>query len=220
MARSAAVALTAMPRVNLLPPSEVARRERERLAGRWTWVVVATLLFSLVLIGAAWAWNQLAHAQLAAEQNRTTALIGEMAELSDVSQALATEAELTSYLSEAMGSDLTWQEMRRKVESVLPADVTLIGFDLTAGAPSMTSLSDKEAAGSAGLQGIITLDSPNTIEIASISRALRQVDGVILSDANAITGSSVQEGRFTYTIDVVFDQSIYTGRFATEEGGK
>lgn len=220
MARPAAVASTAMPRVNLLPPSEVARRERERLAGRWTGVVIAAVVVSVLLIGAAWIWNQVAQQQLAAEQARTNTLIAEIGSLSDVSGALAAEEELTGYLAEAMGSDLTWQDVRRKIESVLPADVSLIGFDLIPGAPSTVAQPDDVAAGSIGLAGTITLDSPNTIEIATISAALRRVDAIMLSDANAITESSIQEGRFTYTIDVTFDQSIYTARFAADEGGE
>ncbi|GAT71636.1 hypothetical protein [Microbacterium hydrocarbonoxydans] len=220
MARAAAVASTAMPRVNLLPPSEVARRERERLGRGWTWIVIAAVIVSLLMIGATWVWNQVAQQQLAAEQARTNTLIAEIGSLSDVSGALAAESELTGYLAEAMGSDLTWQDVRRKVESVLPADVSLVGFDLIPGAPSTLVQSDDEAAGAVGLAGTITLDSPNTIEIATISAALRQVDAIMLSDANAITESSIQEGRFTYTIDVTFDQSIYTARFAAEEGGE
>lgn len=220
MARAAAVASTAMPRVNLLPPSEVARRERERLGRSWTWVVIAALVVSLLMIGAAWVWNQVAQQQLAAEQARTSTLIAEIGSLSDVSGALAAEEELTGYLAEAMGSDLTWQDVRRKVESVLPSDVSLIGFDLIPGAPSTVAQPDDVAAGAVGLAGTITLDSPNTIEIATISAALRRVDAIMLSDANAITESSIQDGRFTYTIDVTFDQSIYTARYAAEEGGE
>ena len=40
MARTMAL-VAAAPRVNLLPPSEVGRREREALTGRWIWAVFA-----------------------------------------------------------------------------------------------------------------------------------------------------------------------------------
>lgn len=221
MARSVTVASTAMPRVNLLPPSEVARRERERLAGRWTGIVIAVVILSALLIGAAWALNQLAQLQLAAEQSRTTTLIAEVGALSEVSEALAEESELTGYLAEAMGSDLVWNDIRTDVESRLPAGVVLVGFDLIPGAPAATTLNEEDAAAAVGLSGTLTFDSPNTIDIATVSRSLRDLGAVVLSDANALAESTLQEDRFSYTIDVIFDQSVYTGRFAGQpaDGG-
>jgi len=216
MAAPATAALSAIPRVNLLPPSEVSRREREKLAGKWIWAGIGAVILAAVLVAGAWLWNQFAQLQLAAEQARTTTLIQQIGALSEVSGAIATEKELHGYLAEAMGSDLGWQEVRGKLESVLPNEVQLTGFELTAGAPAATKLAEESAAAATGLQGTITLDSPNTIDIATISRSLRQVEGIMLSDANAITGSSLAEGHYTYTIDVVFDQSIYTGRFAAD----
>lgn len=221
MAAPAGATLSAIPRVNLLPPSEVARREREKLGGRWVWAVLGAVVLSGVLVAGAWLWNQFAQIQLAAEQARTNTLIQQIGALGEVSGAMATEKELHGYLAEAMGSDLVWQDIRTRVESVLPGDVQLVGFDLTPGAPATAKLGEEDAAAAAGLTGTITLDSPNTIDIATIAANLRKVGAIMRSDANALAESTIQEGRFTYTIDVVFDQSIYTGRFATDpaEGG-
>ena len=210
------------PRVNLLPPSEVARREREALAGRWVWVGIVAIVVSALLVAGAWVWNQFAQQQLATEQNRTNILITQIASLSEVSGALATDRELRGYLAEAMGSDLTWKDIQRKIESQLPGDVRLVGFELTPGPPSAVALDEEEAAGSIGLSGTITLDSPNTLEIAAIAARLRNVPAIVRSDANALIQSTADDSRFTYTIDVAFDQNVYTGRFATasEEGAK
>jgi len=216
MAAPATAALSAIPRVNLLPPSEVSRREREKLAGKWIWAGIGAVILAAVLVAGAWLWNQFAQLQLAAEQARTTTLIQQIGALSEVSGAIAAEKELHGYLAEAMGSDLVWQDIRTRVESVLPGDVQLVGFDLTPGAPATTKLSEDEAVSAAGLSGTITLDSPNTIDIATIAANLRKVGAIMLSDANALAESTIAEGRFTYTIDVVFDQSIYTGRFAAD----
>ena len=216
MSRTAPASTLGLPRVNLLPPSEVARRERETLAGRWIWVGIAAVILSAALVAGAWLWNQLAQQQLAAEQNRTTTLVQQVGALSDVSGALAADRDLRAYLAEAMGSDIVWQGVRSSVESALPGGVTLIGFELIPGAPAATKLSDDDAKAAVGLTGTVTLDSPNTLDIAAIAERLRTVGAVMLSDANAITGSSLAEGNYTYTIDVTFDQSIYTGRFATE----
>lgn len=216
MARSAVASQLGAPRVNLLPPSEVARRENEALAGRWIWIGISAVIISALLIGGAWVWNQFAQQQLAAEQNRTATLIQQISGLSEVSGALATDRELRAYLSEAMGSDISWREVRTTVESALPSGVTLIGFQLTPGAPAPAKLSDDDAAAAAGLTGTVTLDSPNTLDIASIAERLRTVGAVMLSDANTLTQSNAEQGHYIYTIDVAFDQRIYTERFAAE----
>lgn len=221
MARTMAL-VAAAPRVNLLPPSEVGRREREALTGRWIWAVFAALLLSGLLVAGAWLWNQFAQQQLAAEQNRTTTLIAQIGALSEVSGALATDNELRGYLAEAMGSDLVWQDIKAKVETQLPRDVRLVGFDLMPGPPAASRLAEEDAAAGVGLRGTVTLDSPNTLEIATVATRLREVGAIVSSDANALSESTIEPGRFIYTIDVVFDQSIYTARFAAnaEEGAK
>lgn len=221
MARTMAL-VAAAPRVNLLPPSEVGRREREALAGRWIWAVFAALLLSGLLVAGAWLWNQFAQQQLAAEQNRTTTLIAQIGGLSEVSGALATDGELRGYLAEAMGSDLVWKDVEAKVEAQLPQDVRLVGFDLLPGPPAAAKLTEEDAAAGVGLRGTVTLDSPNTLDIATVATRLRGVGAVVSSDAHALAESTIEPGRFSYTIDVVFDQSIYTARFAAdaEEGAE
>ena len=219
MSRVAVVSLAGAPRVNLLPASERARREHDRLGRVWIWAALAAVVVAALLVGGAWVWNTFAQQELAAEQLRTQELVGEIAGLSEVSGAIATEKELTGYLAEAMGSDLAWSDVRSKIESALPADVALVGFSLVPGMPAVDKLTEETVVGTAGLTGTITLDSPNTIDIAAISRQLRTVGAVSQSDSNAIAESGSEEGRFTYTIDITFDQGIYSGRFAAEQEG-
>ncbi|HWK76921.1 hypothetical protein [Microbacterium sp.] len=219
MSRVAVVSLAGAPRVNLLPASERARREHDRLGRIWIWAALGAVVVAALLVGGAWVWNTFAQQQLAAEQLRTQELVGEIAGLSEVSGAIATEKELTGYLAEAMGSDLAWSDVRSKIESALPADVALVGFSLVPGIPAVDKLTEETVVGTAGLTGTITLDSPNTIDIAAISRQLRTVGAVSQSDSNAIAESGSEEGRFTYTIDITFDQGIYSGRFAAEQEG-
>ncbi|MEV7632545.1 hypothetical protein AB0N64_09065 [Microbacterium sp. NPDC089318] len=213
MARTMAL-VAAAPRVNLLPPSEVGRREREALTGRWIWVGLAALLLSALLVAGAWLWNQFAQQQLAAEQSRTNVLIAQIGGLSEVSGALSTDRELRGYLADAMGSDLAWKDIQVKVESQLPRDVRLVGFDLLPGPPAASKLTEEDASAGVGLRGTVTLDSPNTLEIATVATRLRDIGSIVSSDASALAESTTEPGRFVYTIDVIFDQSIYTARFA------
>jgi len=220
MSRVPAALIGGVPRVILLPRSELDRRERERLTVAWARVVIGAILLAAVLIGAAFAWHQVAQQRLAAEQARTAALIGEIGALADVSAALQTEGDLVSYRADAMGSDLAWSGILSRVRGALPADVTLTGFDLTPGAvPDAAAASGTEAATAAaeaavGLTGTITVSSATPREMAPYVRALRAVQGVSGADANATATSSATTGSYVYTIDITFDQTVYSNSYA------
>lgn len=227
MSRAASLTV-GVPRVNLLPGSEVERRARERLTGIWARVVVAALAFTVALIGAGFAWSGFAQQTLAAEQSRTTALIGEVGALADVSNALQTERDLVSYRAEAMGSDLAWSGILSRIRGALPGDVTLTGFDLTPGAvpaagAASAGATDAAAAATAavGLTGTITVSSATPREMAPYVRALRGVEGIATADANATATSNATSDAYVYTIDVTFDQTVYSRSFtASEEAEK
>ncbi|MFJ4167088.1 hypothetical protein ACIPY5_16165 [Microbacterium sp. NPDC089698] len=222
MARTVAVAPGGVPRVDLLPRSEIERREREALSAVWVRICLLAVLLAAVLIGGAFVWNLFAQQRLSAEQDRSQQLIGQIAALSDVSKALATESELQSFRADAMGSDFAWSGILDKVRASLPAGASLTGFALTPGAsPAATSGEDatqKESAAkkALGLTGTLTIDSPTAVDLGSYVRSLRGVTGVLSADANATTSGASAVGRFTYKVDITFDQTVYSGRFAEE----
>jgi hypothetical protein len=230
MARAAAVAIGGIPRVNLLPKSELDRRARELLVGVWARIVIATMMFTLALIGGAFAWSQIVQQGLDAEQVRTTTLLGKIGGLADVSQTLQTEHDLIAYRGQAMGADLAWAGILGKIRGALPVDVTLTGFDFTPGAaPDPTAAKVTRAATEAdaakqaadapvGLTGTITVSSPTPREMAPYVRALRDVEGIVSADANAATTSDAALGSYVYTIDVTFDQTVYSNRYTASEG--
>ncbi|SFS02646.1 hypothetical protein SAMN04487846_1594 [Microbacterium sp. cf046] len=213
MARVVTPAFAGMPRLNLMPRVEVERREREALTRKWVWGVLGAVLITLLIIGAAFAFKWLADQRLVAEQAKTNDLLLELSALSEVSRSLAAEEELTQFRSEAMASDFAWAPVIAKVASVLPADVILTGFDLASGGAGQTD----EPTSEIGLEGTFALDSPNPIDIVGVVRALRAVDGVLYADGQAVTASTVTEGRFAYQLTVSFDQSIYSSAYVAEE---
>jgi len=221
MARIVAAAPGGAPRVDLLPRSEIDRREREKLSAAWVRVGLLAVLLAVVLIGAAFAFNVWAQQNLVAEQARSTQLVQQIGALSDVSGALATETELQNFRAEAMGSDLAWTGILDKVRSPLLPENTVLGFDLTPGvapAPATADATkDEEAAKKAvGLTGTLTIDSPTALDLGPYVRSLRGVSGVVAADANAMVTSPSTPGRYTYTIDITFDQTVYSDRFAKE----
>lgn len=207
--------LAGSPRVNLMPRSEIVRRERDALVRLWVWIVFGAIVVALLIAAAAFGLRFVAEQRLAAEQARTDTLITEIAALSDVSQALATESELTEFRAEAMATDLAWAPVVASITGLLPTDSTLTGFDMiVGGAPQ-----GDDATIEQGLVGTVSIDSPTPLDIVAIIRSLRTVDAVLFADGRSVTSSQVSEGRFAYILNVEFDQTIYSNLY-TAEGGE
>lgn len=217
MARTApALAFAGVPRVDLMPPVEVERRRRLSLARGWVWGVVAAIVAAFLIIMGALLLKFVADQRLLAEQAETSILLTELAGLSEVSGALADESELTDFRSDAMGSDFPWQPVITTLDSVLPADVNLVGFDVvTGGVPQGDDLTAET-----GLLGVLTLESPTPIDLPATIRNLRDLAGVASVDGRALSAGQRTVGTYTYELDIALDQSIYTGQYAPTEGGE
>lgn len=206
--------LTGFARVNLMPRPEIVRRERDKAVRLWVWIVLAAILVAILIIAGAFTFKLFADQRLAAEQARTNELLTEIAALSEVSQALGTERELTEFRAEAMASDFEWAAVIEKLTAVLPPDTALTGFDvITGGVPQ-----GDDPAAEPGLVGTVSIDSATPLDIVAIIRSLRGVEGVLFADGRSVTTSEVSEGRFAYVLDMVFDQSIYSGQYSPTEG--
>jgi len=204
------------PRVNLMPRSEVARRERESLVRLWVWIVLGAIVVAFLIIAGAFAFKFLADQRLVAEQARTNALLTEIASLSEVSQALATESELTEYRTEAMATDLAWTPVIATITSALPPDAALTGVDFAVGGVPQGG----DPAAEKGLAGLVMIESPTPLDIVAIIRALRGVDGVLFADGQSLTAGQVTEGSYAYVLDIEFDQTVYSNAYAAQEGGE
>ena len=209
-----AAPFSGVPRVNLMPRSEVARRERDGLVRMWVWIVFSAILVALLVIAGAFAFKFVADQGLVAEQARTDDLILEIAALSEVSQALATESELTGFRTEAMATDLAWSPALAKVTGILPSGTTLTGFDFTVGGTPQGDDPTVEQ----GLVGTITIDSSTPLDIVAIIRSLRGVEGVLFADGQSVTSGQVSQSQFTYLLNVEFDQTVYSGEYTATEG--
>lgn len=207
-----APSISGLARINLLPRSEVVRRERDKTVRLWVWIVLTAILVAVMIIGGAFAFKLFADQRLAAEQARTSVLLGEIASLSDVSQALATQNELTDFRAEAMASDFEWAPVIGKVTGVLPMGAALTGFDVVSGGvPEGDDPGSQE-----GLVGTMSVVSSTPLDIVAIIRSLRGVEGVLFADGRSVMSSEVSEGQFAYVLDVKLDQSIYSRQYATE----
>ncbi|GAA5204595.1 hypothetical protein [Microbacterium jejuense] len=204
------------PRVNLMPRSEIARRERDKLVNLWVWIVLGAIVVALLIIAGAFALKFVADQRLAAEQTKTNTLLTEIASLSEVSQALSTQSELTDYRTDAMAADLAWSPVIAKVTGILPADATLTGFDMTVGGAPQGD----DPAAEQGVVGTVSIDSATPLDIVAIIRSLRGVDGVLFADGQSVTSSQVTADRYAYQLTVQFDQTVYSNQYAPEDGGQ
>ena len=206
-----------IPRVNLLPRIEIERRERLALGRRWLIVVLVAILAIAGVSAGAYTLNSLASTRLAAENARTTTLLGQIADLADVSKVRATQRDLEGFRTQAMGADVAWAPVYAKLSKLVPASADIVGWDLTTGPLPAAG----EPAEQTGVTGKLTVTSSTAVDIVALVRDMRTVEGVVNADGVELSreGSGDEaDSTYTYTVTVDLDQTAYTGRFAEEKG--
>jgi Tfp pilus assembly protein PilN len=208
--RAPVLPLGALPRVDLLPPSEMRRRDMLSRARTWVYIGIAALAVAVLAVGGAWAYNMTTSLRLIAEQSRTQQILAGIAELSEVSRALSTRGALQGMRTEAMAGDLAWVPVLDLVAAHLPDGVVITEYALEAG-PVPVDGADPTTA--TGVSGTVTFTSPAAVDFVAATRELRSAEGMRGADLAELTSA---EGVFTYTVRVELDQSVYTGAFAPE----
>lgn len=210
---ASALVVGGLPRVNLMPPAELERRYRRTLLKRWVLGLMAAVLLTVLVIGGAFTSRFLADARLAAERDRTDALIAEIASLSAVGATVSTLADLTAYREDAMIADLEWAALLDSLRGSLPADVTVIGFDVTTGSGPVADEPDTAP----GATVLLTLASAVPFDIVPAVRGLRTVPAVLAADGTGMRYDESKE-RYVAELAVLTTQTAYSGRFAPKEG--
>ncbi|HOC14275.1 MAG TPA: hypothetical protein PLL50_08570 [Propionicimonas sp.] len=204
------------PRVNLMPASEVARRERRVLLRNWMLGLFATLAGLGLGVGAMLGVRMGAELRLAEENQRTEQLTIALAGYADVTKSLADRSALGDFRGSAAANDLPWTELYGDISGALPGGVTVRGFDLHPGAAPMA---DADPATAAGLTGTITCRSTDPGDQRRMVTALRKIPGALAVDAGKLDYLET-DATYEYVITFVADQTRYTGRFAPEGGVK
>ena len=207
--------LSGVPRINLLPPSELERRATVSLVRRWAVGVLAT---GVLVTGGIVAVNGLraaAQLELVLEQARTVDLNAELGGYSHVSRALAEQTELTAYRSAAVGNDLEWRAFTKTLLSAIPKGSELRDFTLVAGPNPAEGVAQ---VSSIGLIGRLTLATEDARDVARMVESLRALDIELSADAGSL--STAGEDGYTYTVEFVVNQTVYSGRFTTGAGAR
>lgn len=213
--KGSGLAIGGVPRVNLLPPSELQRRAAGVLVRRWIAGLLATAVVVSGLVATAYWVRGIAEQQLTAEQARTIDLNIELADLSHVSQAFAQRTALTTLRAEAMGSDLEWRALISDIAGAIPSGASLTGFELIAGA---NPLPEADPATGIGLIGRLTLGTEDPADQNRLVDALRGLDIVLAADAGSLSAS--EDAGFTFNVEFVADQSHYSGDHVPEGGAR
>lgn len=204
-----------MPRVDLLPPAELERRYRRGLLRRWGIGLLAAALVTVLVIAGAMALRIVAEARLASERARTDASIAEIAALSEVGDTVRTLDDLEAFRAEAMLPDFEWAQLIDAVEQTLPANVRIVGFDVTTGAGPDADADAADAASAPGATVLLTLSSPVPFDILPAVRGIRTLPMVLTADGGELRAEE-SGGEFRYELTVVTTQDAYSGRFAPE----
>jgi hypothetical protein len=210
--RTPVLPLGALPRVDLLPPSEVRRRDMLSRARSWVYIGIGALAVAVLAVGAAFAYNMTATVRLALEQSRTQQILVGIAGLSDVSTALALRTELTRTGGEAMAGDLTWSEVIDIVDARLPPGTTIVDYDLLAGPVPEAAAMVPPAPGATGT---VTVASVQPLDFVTLTRRLRTIETVQVIEVDDLTSEDDDPG-YKYRIRFTVDQSVYTTAPAAE----
>lgn len=202
-----------MPRVDLMPPAELERRYRRGLLRRWGIGLLAAALVTVLVIAGAMALRIVAEARLASERARTDASIAEIAALSEVGDTVRTLDDLEAFRAEAMLPDFEWARLIDAVEQTLPANVRIVGFDVTTGAGPDADAAD--AASAPGATVLLTLSSPVPFDIVPAIRNIRPLPSILDADGREVRYEE-SGSDYRYELTILTDQTAYSGRFAPE----
>jgi hypothetical protein len=205
-AKAPTLGLGALPRVDLLPPSEVRRRETAARARAWAMAAVGALVVSASAVAGAFAFNMSAGVRLAAEQQRTQTLLASVAELADVSRALSLRSSLQALRADAMAGDLRWIAALDTIAETLPTGIRIVDYALIAGPVALPD--------AAGLTGTVTVSSADALTFDEFTRLLRDAAGVQVTEVDELTSEA--DSGYGYRLRVQLDQSVYSGDFVAD----
>lgn len=199
----------AVPRVDLLPASERDRRARRALTRRWVRIGIGAVVLAALIVAATVLLRMRADSALSAEQRRTDALLVELAQYQDIASAVASQRLLEADRARAMATDIDWGDVYAVLRSVLPAGASIEGLGLAPGAAP---------AGGQDLTGLVAVaqvESKNPSDLATVIDRLHALQPVTDVAMGLLEGPD-DDDLYRYTVTVQFDQSVYSGRFASE----
>lgn len=202
------------PRADLMPPSirqgESARKQRGLLAIIFVAVVV--------LVGAAYGVAvfvaSVAEDQLAAANTRTSELLLEQGDYSEVTN-VQSQLDLALAAKEVGGAaDVDWSTLIKDLEKALPSGSEIRGIAAQVSSP--TVLVDQPASSLYApriAKIVLKIGTKNIGDVAKFERKIVTVKGF----ADVLPESTdLEDGLYETTLTISFNQDVLSGRYSTE----
>lgn len=205
------------PHVDLLPTEVfVERRQRAGVRRAWLGVVVVAVAVGAVTVLASASAIQ-ADSALAEARRETDSLLVQQQQYRDV-RTTETQSELLRAAQAVGGStEIDWQATLQRVQSSLPAGVTITGVQIDSATPTApyeqatTPLQGQRVA-------TLTIDaaSPTLPSVPAWLDSVRKVPGYVDANANSVT---LDTSTNVYTVDMTIhlDEAVYDGKYDTKD---
>lgn len=205
------------PRVNLLPPDVLQRRRAKKTRRTLGLSVVGLLVLVIAGAGGAALLANQAQANLLAEQARTTELLAEQTEYSEV-RTLQSQVDLV-HAAQRVGvsTEVDWKSYLEAVQGTLPAGVVIQSVTVDSATPVLAY--DQPTAPLQGAR-IATVSfsatSPGLPDVPTWLNGLATLTGF----ADALPGSvSLDEATGSYTVAITMhvNDAAFAERFVEAE---
>jgi hypothetical protein len=197
------------PQVNLLPQAVIARRAQSRTLKEWGVRIAGAVAVVAIACAGLFAWQSVTALQLLGVQQQGDELLTRIAAESEIQQLMRQQEELDRFRTEAMSTDLEWVPVLEGVKATFPDDASVGAYELRSGAvPSGAPEEQVGLSGTISVVGAFPSAIPFLRDFASVS---------------GLSSATVREGKwdssidaYVHVIDVEFDQTVYSGRYAEE----
>jgi Tfp pilus assembly protein PilN len=205
------------PRVHLLPPQVLARKQSRVIRRRLGMGLVGVIV--LVAIGLGLASVALASSQnaLLSAQQETTSILQQQAKYGDVLKVKADDATIQAAQKQATAQEISWQPFIKSFEATLPANASITSISADIDSPFAAA-----QPVTVPLQGprIATVTATLSMKQSSIAGWLNSLPAlkgfVDVTPDNVAIGSS---GDYVVSITLHLNKDVLANRFATGAGG-
>jgi len=209
--------LAGEPRVQLLPPSVLAR-EKVRSAQR---LLLLAVVGALAIAAAAYGFGAFtaasAQAQLLAAQNQTQLVVAQQSKYQASAHVASTVTAIRQAQQVGTSLEVLWSPLLSQIRASLPEGTQLSGVTATGQTPWGAALSPEGPLRAPRIAVLsLVVSSPAAPDIAAITSALRALPGYADSAVQSTVATS--DGTTTTTISLTLGAHALSGRFETPGG--
>jgi Tfp pilus assembly protein PilN len=211
----------AAPRADLLPVEQRQELQHERTMPKLLLAIVASaavagLVWAAGMVPTSFADQRLADAELESEQ-----LLTELATYSELQETLRGVEARSGEAQKLMANEVLYMDLLDSLLSVLPAEASIVQF-------SGTSLNSENSEPAEATTRVcqegdtfvgIQVQSPTGLRVAELLEAIAGLEGHVCAEAIESSGGGAEAGMSLTTLEVVFDETVKSERFAVNQGG-